>query len=89
MSSSKMAQLSASLSDALAKMNLGKEELSEEYSALLNSYCLLIKSMNLLVLKLEDGKQTEMQIQHKNEEVKANLHFLKNMAVGLSLNRPC
>ncbi len=84
-----MAQLSASLSDALAKMNLGKEELSEEYSALLNSYCLLIKSMNLLVLKLEDGKQTEMQIQHKNEEVKANLHFLKNMAVGLSLNRPC
>lgn len=89
MSSSKMAQLSASLSDALAKMNLGKEELSEEYSALLNSYCLLLKSMNLLVLKLEDGKQTEMQIQHKNEEVKANLHFLKNMAVGLSLNRPC
>lgn len=84
-----MAQLSASLSDALAKMNLGKEELSEEYSALLNSYCLLLKSMNLLVLKLEDGKQTEMQIQHKNEEVKANLHFLKNMAVGLSLNRPC
>ncbi|NQY80160.1 MAG: hypothetical protein HRT47_07600 [Candidatus Caenarcaniphilales bacterium] len=84
-----MAQLSASLSDALTKMNLGKEELSEEYSALLNSYCLLLKSMNLLILKLEDGKQSEMQIQHKNEEVKANIHFLKNMAVGLSLNRPC
>lgn len=89
MSSSKMAQLSAGLSDALTKMNLGKEELSEEYSTLLNSYCLLLKSMNLLILKLEDGKKAKMQIQHKSEELKANLHFLKSMAVGLSLNRPC
>ena len=84
-----MAQLSAGLSDALTKMNIGKEELSEEYSALLNSYSLLLKSMNLLLLKLEDGKQSEMQIHHKNAELKSGIYILKNMAVGLSLDKPC
>ena len=84
-----MAQLSTSLSDALAQMNVGKEELSEEYSALLNSYSLLLKSMNLLLIRMEEGKQTEMQIRHKEAAMKNDLHFLKNMALGVSINRHC
>ena len=42
-----MTQLSSGLFDALAQLNLGKEDLGEEYSTLLNSYTLLLKSMNL------------------------------------------
>ncbi|MCH2226619.1 MAG: hypothetical protein MK033_02485 [Candidatus Caenarcaniphilales bacterium] len=89
MSSSRMTQLSSGLFDALAQLNLGKEDLGEEYSTLLNSYTLLLKSMNLLLLKMEENKQEQMLGQHKNVELKNNLDFLKNMAVGMNLNRPC
>lgn len=84
-----MTQLSSGLFDALAQLNLGKEDLGEEYSTLLNSYTLLLKSMNLLLLKMEENKQEQMLGQHKNVELKNNLDFLKNMAVGMNLNRPC
>ena len=84
-----MTQLSSGLFDALAQLNLGKEDLGEEYSTLLNSYTLLLKSMNLLLLKMEENKQEQMLGQHKNVELKNNLDFLKNMAGGMNLNRPC
>lgn len=84
-----MAQLSLSLFDTLAKLKLGEKEVNEEYAILLNSYTLLLKSMSIMLEKIEKEKNEIMHVAHKNQELKNNLHYIKNLALGLSLNRPC
>jgi hypothetical protein len=89
MSSSGMTQLSLGLIDTLTKLELGKKEINEEYAILLNSYTLLLKSMSLMLGKIEKEKNETMHVAHKNQELKNNLHYIKSLALGLSLNRPC
>jgi hypothetical protein len=89
MSSSGMTQLSLGLIDTLTKLELGKKEINEEYAILLNSYTLLLKSMSIMLEKIENGKNETVRVAHKNQELKNNLHYIKSLTLGLSLNRPC
>ncbi len=84
-----MTQLSLGIIDTLAKLELGKKEINEEYAILLNSYTLLLKSMSIMLDKIEKEKNEKMHVAHKNQELKNNLHYIKSLALGLSLNRPC
>ncbi len=84
-----MTQLSLGIIDTLAGLELGKKEINEEYLILLNSYSLLLKSMTLLLEKVEKEKSEKMHVAHKNMELKNNLRYIKSLALGLSLNRPC
>ena len=84
-----MTQLSLGIIDTLAKLELGKKEINEEYLILLNSYSLLLKSMTLILEKVEKEKSETMHVAHKKLELKNNLRYLKSLALGLSLNSPC
>lgn len=84
-----MTQLSLGIINTLAGLELGKKEINEEYLILLNSYSLLLKSMTLLLEKVEKEKSENMHVAHKNMELKNNLRYIKSLALGLSLNRPC
>ena len=85
-----MSQLNLGIIDTLMKLELGKKEINEEYAILLNSYTLLLKSMSIMLDKIEKEKNEKMHVAHKNQELKNNLHYIKNLAfLGLSLNRPC
>ena len=85
-----MSQLNLGIIDTLMKLELGKKEINEEYAILLNSYTLLLKSMSIMLDKIEKEKNEKVHVAHKNQELKNNLHYIKNLAfLGLSLNRPC
>ena len=84
-----MTQLSLGLVDTLTKLEHGKKEINEEYAILLNSYTLLLKSMSIMLEKIENGKNETVRVVHKNQELKNNIHYIKSLTLGLSLNRPC
>jgi hypothetical protein len=89
MSSSGMTQLSLGIIDTLTKLEFGKKEINDEYAILLNSYTLLLKSMSIMLDKIEKEKNETVHVAHKNQELKNNIHYIKSLALGLSLNRPC
>jgi hypothetical protein len=45
--------------------------------------------MSIMLDKIEKEKNEKMHVAHKNQELKNNLHYIKSLALGLSLNRPC